>query len=59
MPVDGGSLDKAPQLTHKRSGADHHEERKEHVMDVMNDAYSGEIPEGYRWCEHCNGYGSS
>ncbi len=26
---------------------------------VMNEANYGEIPEGYKWCEHCNGYGSS
>lgn len=29
------------------------------MSDAMNDASFGEIPEGYRWCAHCNGYGSS
>lgn len=29
------------------------------MSDAMNDANLGEIPDGYRWCEHCNGYGSS
>jgi DnaJ-class molecular chaperone len=26
---------------------------------VSRDRGLGQIPEGYKWCPHCNGYGSS
>ncbi len=29
------------------------------MTDAMNAGRYGGIPDGYRWCDHCNGYGSS
>jgi DnaJ-class molecular chaperone len=28
-------------------------------MNPMTDNTFGAVPEGMRWCSHCNGYGSS
>jgi DnaJ-class molecular chaperone len=33
--------------------------RKDETMNAMTGDQFGRIPEGMKWCPHCNGYGSS